>query len=75
MPMWWKENDCMETVFTCVAPTRPSQIVGGISGHMSTAPVLRLCAMTSSFWNRIHVTFLAAGSGPQKPSFRVTSMD
>ena len=61
MPMWWNENDGSETGLTLGAPCRPSQIVGGISGQMSTAPVLRLCAITSSFWNRIQVIFLAAG--------------
>src|ERR1700733_2366603 len=75
MSMWWNEHDSIDTVLTFGAPDRPSQMVGGISGQMSTAPVRRLCAMMSSFWNRIQVTFCAAGLAPQKPSLRATSMD
>ena len=75
MPMWWNEHDSIDTVLTFGAPDRPSQMVGGISGQMSTAPVRRLCAMMSSFWNRIQVIFCAAGLAPQKSSLRATSMD
>jgi len=42
---------------------------------MSTAPVRRLCPITSSFWNRIQVIFSAAGLVPHQPSLRAISID
>src|SRR5215471_10875914 len=75
MPMWWNEKDGIETVLTFCAPARPAKIVGGIFGMKSTAPVRRLCASTSSFWNRIQVTFFAAGVVPHQSPFRVISID
>src|SRR5579859_3197029 len=75
MPMWWNENDCRETALTFAAAASPSQMVGGISGQMSTAPVRSACVITSSFWNRIQETFVAAGALPHHELFLVTSID
>src|SRR5258708_7464383 len=75
MPMWWKENEGSDTVLTFGAPDRPFQIVGGISGQMSTEPVFRLCAITSSFWNKAHDTFAAAGLVPHQDSLRSISIE
>src|ERR1022692_1769086 len=75
MPMWWNENDGIDTALTFTAPASPSQIVGGISGQMSTAPVRSDCAITSSFWKRIQEIFFAAGAGPHQVWFLVISID
>ncbi len=75
MPMWWNENEGSETVLRFGALDRPRQIVGGISGQMSTEPVFRLCAITSSFWNKVQDTFAAAGLVPHQDSLRSTSIE
>ncbi len=49
IPMWWNENPGSEIGFTSPPVPRPSQIVGGTSGRMSTSFASSPCAITSSF--------------------------